>query len=97
MTDAPPGPRRLLRRWALLGALALCVAQTVADTHVHLEGHEEEACTVCAISETGHSAEIGRVDAQPTEWRRSDSFAGFSATLPPRPYEVGRPRAPPVS
>lgn len=83
--------------WALLGALALCLGQTVADTHVHVDEHEEEVCTVCAISDPGHVPEIGRLAALPTGWHRSNSLPVFSATLSPRPYETGRPRAPPIS
>lgn len=92
MSSGQPRPH-----WALLGALALCLGQTVGDTHVHLDEHEEEFCTVCAIADPGPVPEIGRLDALPTGWRRSNSLPVFSATLPPRPYETGRPRAPPIS
>ena len=92
-----PRPHRVPHRWAFLAAFTLFVGQTVADTHVHLDEHEEELCTVCAISEPGHVPEVGRVDAQPSQWHRSDSLPMYSATVSPRPYEVARPRAPPVS
>ena len=75
----------------------LCVGHSVGDAHAHLDAHEEEACTLCAISEPGHAPEVGWVDAQPSEWRWSDSLPVVSATLPPRPYEVVRSRAPPFS
>ena len=97
MTSAPPGPRRLLQQWALLAALVLCVGKSAADTHLHLDEHEEKACTLCAIFEPGHVPDTGLVDDRPVEWRRSDDVPVFSATLSPRPYEVGRPRAPPIS
>lgn len=77
--------------------MALCVVPTVADTHLHLDGQEDEVCTVCAISEPGDVADVGRVDARTSEWGRPDSFPVFSTTLSTRPYESGRPRAPPVS
>ena len=83
--------------WALLGALALCLGQAVADTHVHLDEHEDEGCTVCAISDPGFVPEIGRLPALPTGWHRSNSRPVFSATLSSRPYETARPRAPPIS
>ena len=86
-----------LRRWASLAALLLCVGHSVADTHVHLDEHEEEVCTLCAIAEPGHVREVGWVDAQPSEWFPSHRVPVVSATLSPRPYEIGRPRAPPVS
>ncbi len=97
MTSALPSPHRLLQRWTLLAGLVLCVGQSVADTHLHLDEHEEETCTLCAISETGHVLDFGCVDARSSEWRRSNSAPVFSATLAPRPYEVGHPRDPPIS
>lgn len=75
----------------------LCVGQTVAQTHVHVDEHEEEVCTFCAISEPGHVPEISRLDALPLGWRRSSTLPVSSATLSPRPYGVARSRAPPVS
>jgi len=85
------------QRWALLAALALCVGQAAADVHLHLDEHEAEACTFCAISEPGHVLDIGQVDAQPSDWQLSNSLPASSAALSRRPYEISRPRAPPVS
>ena len=82
---------------AILAALALCVGQSVADAHLHLDEQEEEVCTFCAISEPGHAPDIGQVVALPSELHRSDRLPEYSATLSPRPYEAARPRAPPVS
>ena len=95
-TTAPLGPRRVRKRWALLAALAVCVGQSVADAHLHLD-EEEEVCTFCAISEPGHVPDTGQVLALPPESRRPDRLPEYSATLSPRPYEAARPRAPPVS
>ena len=103
MTSAPPGPRGRLQYWVLLAALVFCVGQSVADTHLHLDehgghgGHGEQACTLCAIFEPGHVPDTGSVETRPSEWRRSNNVPVFSATLSPRPYEVGCPRAPPIS
>ena len=97
MTSVAAGPGRLLQRWASLAALLLCVGHSVADTHVHLDEHEEEVCTLCAVSEPGHAPEVGWDDARPSERGRSNSWPVDSATLSPRPYEVGQPRAPPPS
>ena len=97
MTSVAPRPGRLLQRWASLAALLLCVGHAVADTHVHLDEHEEEACTLCVIVEPSHVPLVGWVDARPSEWWPSNSMPVVSATLSPRPYEVGRPRAPPIS
>ena len=72
------------------------VGQTLADTHVHVDEHQAEVCTFCAISEPGYVPEISRPAALPPESRRSNSLPVFSATLSHRPYEVARPRAPPV-
>ena len=97
MASPPPGLRRALRRWALLAALALGAGQTVADAYLHYQENEEEVCALCAISEPDHLPEAGRVDARPSEWRLFTGLPVYSATLAPRPYEAGRPRAPPVS
>ncbi|MYE82870.1 MAG: hypothetical protein F4X36_13755 [Gammaproteobacteria bacterium] len=97
MTGVPSGPRRRAWRWASLAALVLCVVQAVADAHVHVDEHEEDACTVCAFSDPGHVQEVDAIRAEPSKWRRSACFPAFSAILPLRPYEPGRPRAPPVS
>ena len=96
MTRVPSRPRRVLQRWALLAALLLCVGQSVADVHLHLLEDEEEVCTLCAICEPDHVPEVGRVDARPSEARRCNGLPVYSATLSPRPFEVVRPRAPPV-
>lgn len=85
------------QRWALLAALALCVGQAAADVHLHLDEHEAEGCTLCAISEPGHVLHVGQVDAQPSDWQLSNSLPTSSAALSRRPYEISRPRAPPVS
>ena len=95
-TSAPPGPRRARQRWAVLAVLALCVGQSVADAHLHVD-EEEENCALCAISEPGYVPDIGGVVALPSEARRPDRLPEYSATLSPRPYEAARPRAPPVS
>ena len=97
MTSAPPRPHRLLPQWAWLVALALCVGQSIADTHLHLDETEEEVCTPCAISETEHVLDVGGIDARLSEWRRSNSAPVLSAITAPRPDEVGYPRAPPIS
>ena len=88
---------RLVQRWATLAALLLCVGHSVADTHVHLDEHEEEVCTLCAIFDPGHAPEVGCDGARPSERGRCNSSPFDSATLSPRPYEVGQPRAPPLS
>ena len=97
MTSAPLRPHRLLRQWALLVALMLCVGQSIANIHLHLDEHEEEVCTLCAISETEHMLDVECVDARLSEWRRSNSAPVFSAITAPRPYAIGCPRAPPIS
>ena len=95
-TSVPPGPRRARQRWTLLAVLALCVGQSVADAHLHLD-EEEEVCTLCAISEPGYVPDLGGVVALPSESRQPGRLPEYSATLSPRPYEAARPRAPPVS
>ena len=97
MTSVSARPGRLVQRWAALAALLLCVGHSVADTHVHVDEHEEEVCTLCAIFEPGHTPEAGWVDARPSDWGRSNNWTVDSATLSPRSYEVGQPRAPPLS
>ena len=97
VTIAPPRPGRLLPQVALLAALLVCVGQSIADVHLHLDEQEEEVCTLCAISEPGHVPTIGLLVALPFESRRSDHLPEYSATLSPRPYEAAQPRAPPVS
>ena len=97
MTSAPLRPHRLLQQWALLVALVLCVGHSIACIHLHLDEHEEEVCTLCAISETEHIPDVECVDAWLSEWRRSNSAPVFSAITAPRPYAIGCPRAPPIS
>lgn len=97
MTSAPPRPSRLLRRLALLAVLVLCAGQSLAAAHLHLDEHEEEDCTLCAISDLGHVPDVECVDAQRPERWRSNDVTPSSAILSPRPYEVARSRAPPVS
>lgn len=92
-----PRPRCLLQRSALLAALVLYVTLSVADVHLHLDEHEGDDCTFCAISETSHVPEIGWIDTQLYEWRWSNSTPVVSVSLSPRLYEVFRPRAPPIS
>ena len=85
-------------RFALLAALVLCVAQLVADAHLHLDGHEEEgACAICGISDPGYILDVGRADRELRAWRWTDNVPVSSATLSPRPFEVSHSRAPPVS
>ena len=93
-------PDRLLQRWASLVALLLCVGHSVADTHVHLDEHdehEEEVCTLCAIFEPGYAPDVEWDDTRPSESGRSSNWPLDSAVLPPRAYEAGQPRAPPFS
>lgn len=85
------------QRLALFAAVALFLGQSVADVHLHLDEHEEEVCTLCAISDPGHGLNVERVDGRPFEWRPTESVPVFSAILAPRPFEVSRSRAPPVS
>lgn len=88
---------RLLQRFAWLAAVVLCFGQAAADTHLHLDEIEEEVCTLCGFSDPGHLLDVGGTEGQPCAWHRTDSVPVFSATLSPRPFEVSRARAPPVS
>lgn len=97
MTSAPPIRSCLLQQLTLLAAFVMCVGHSIVDTHIHLNEHEEETCTLCVISEPGHVPQDGRIDVRPSEWQCSDSLPVVSATLCPRPYEFGHPRAPPFS
>lgn len=85
------------QRLALLAAVALFLGQSVADVHLHLDEHEEEVCTLCAVSDPGHGRDVERVDGRSSESRPTDSVPVFSAILVRRPFEVSRSRAPPVS
>ncbi len=87
----------MLQRFAWLAALVLCFGQAAADTHLHLDEIEEEICTLCGFSDPGDVLDAGCADSQPRAWRRTDSVPVYSATLSPRPFEVSRSRAPPVS
>ena len=87
----------MLQRYAWLAALVLCFGQVVDDTHLHLDEIEEEFCALCGFSDPGHVQDVGSADSQPRAWCRTNSVAVFSATLSPRPFEVSRSRAPPIS
>ena len=97
VTSAEQNSGRRLRWWISVGAMLLCVANSLADTHVHLDEHEEEVCAVCAISKPGQVSEFARLDARPSNWRRSSSLPAVSATFSTRPYKAAQPRAPPIS
>ena len=94
-TEYDIADRSLLQPWAVLAMLLLCVGHSIADAHLHLNGHDEEVCKICAISEPGQVPEIRWVEDQLPEWRPSNSVPVVSATISPRPYEFGRSRAPP--
>ena len=87
----------MLQRLALLAAVALCLGQSAADAHLHLDELEEEVCVVCGFSDPGQGLDVECVVSQPSEWRRADSVPVFSAVLVLRPFEVGRSRDPPIS
>ena len=95
--SAPFNLQRQLQCWALLATMVLCLGQTVAAAHLHFDAQEEEACTLCAIPESGRVPEVGWVDTQPPVGCRSHAVRVFSTTLAPRPYEARPSRAPPVS
>ena len=97
VTGVEPNSKRRLRWWVCVGALLLCVGNSLADTHVHLDEHEPEACALCAIFEPGHVSQVARLDARPSTWRRYSSLPVVSATLAIRPYKAAQPRAPPIS
>ena len=86
----------MLQRLALLAALAPYLGQSVADAHLHLDEHEGDVCSVCAISDPGHILDVRGAGGQPQAWHRMDSVPVFAAILSPRPFEVSRSRAPPV-
>lgn len=84
-------------RLALLAGLVLCVAQLVADAHLHLDGHEEEgACAICGISDPGYILDVEGADRESRAWRRTDNVPVSSAILSPCRFEVSRSRAPPI-
>lgn len=89
--------QRQLQRWALLAAMVLFVGQSVVNAHLHFDAEEEQACTLCAISEPGQASEVGWADAQPPVRCRTHAVPVFSTTLAPRSYEARPSRAPPVS
>ena len=97
VTGVEPSSKRRLRWWVCVGALLLCVGNSLADTHVHLDEHEPEVCALCAIPEPSHVSEVARIDARPSTWRRYSGLPVVSATLATRPYKAAQPRAPPIS
>ena len=88
---------RPLQRWVLFAAFVLYVVCSVADVHLHLDEHESEECTFCVISETSHVPDIASVNHRRIDLGWYDGIPVISATLSPRLYEVGHPRAPPIS
>ena len=97
MSKALLNRHRMPQRFAWLAALVLCFGQADADTHLHLDEFEEDVCTLCGFSDPGHVQDVGSADSQPRAWRRTNSVPVFSAILSPRPFEVSRSRAPPIS
>ena len=97
MPSAPLNLQSQLQRWALLAAMVLFVGQSVVNAHLHFDAKEEQACTICAISEPGQAPEVGWVDAQSPVRCRAHAVPVFSTTLASRPYEARPSRAPPVS
>lgn len=97
MSRALSNRHRVLQRFASLAVVVLCFGQAVADAHLHLDEIEEEVCTVCSFSDPGHILDVGGADGQPSAWHRTNSVPVSSAVLSPRPFEVSRSRAPPVS
>ena len=90
-------PHRMLQRLALLAAVALCLGQSAADSHLHLDALEEEVCVVCGFSDPGQGLDVEGVVSQPPEWCPADSVPVFAAILVLRPFEVSRSRDPPVA
>ena len=88
---------RMLQRLALLAAMALCLGQSAADAHLHLDELEDEACIVCGFSDPGQGLDVEGVDGVPSEWCPADSVPLFSTLLVSRQFEVSRSRDPPVS
>lgn len=87
----------MLQRLALLAAMAMCLGQSAADVHLHLDEHEDEACIVCGFSDPGQGLDVEGVDGVPSEWRPADSVPLFSTFLVSRQFEVSRSRDPPIS
>lgn len=96
-TIKEPTTRRLVQRWALLGAFVLYVGHVGAGVHLHVYEHEEGDCTFCAISETSHVPEGGWVNTQLSERCRSESLPVIPTSLSPHSHAVGHPRAPPIA
>lgn len=96
MSRAPLIRHLMLQRLALLGAFVLYLGQSVADAHLHFDEHEEDVCSVCAISDPGHILDVRGTDGQSQPWHRVDSVLVFSIILSPSPFEVSRSRAPPA-
>ena len=86
----------MLQRLTSLAVLVLCIGQSAADVHLHLDEHEDEVCTLCAISDPGHILDLRGADGESWAWRRVGKVPVFSALLAPRLFEVSRSRAPPV-
>ena len=97
MSSAPFNLQRQLQCWTLLATMVLCLGQTIAAAHLHFDAQKEEACTLCAIPESGRVPEVGWVDTEPPVGCRAQAVPVFSTTLAPRPYEARPSRAPPVS
>ncbi|MCY4128495.1 MAG: hypothetical protein OXG15_04545 [Gammaproteobacteria bacterium] len=86
-----------MRRLTFFVALILCVGQTFADSHLHVDEHEEGECTVCAIVETGFVLEIVRPNNPSSRWRSVNNASTYSVTFSERPYALHWSRAPPIS
>lgn len=97
MSGAPANLQRPLLRLALLTAVALCFGQSVAVTHLHLDAPQEQACTLCAISEPGQVSAVGQSGAGPLMPFQTHAVTVFSTALAARPYESRPSRAPPLS
>ena len=97
MSSAPPNLQRPLLRWALLAAVVLCFGQSVGAAHLHLDAPQEDACTLCAISEPGQVSEVGQVRARTLMPFRTHAVPVFPTALAARLYEAPPSRAPPVS
>ena len=86
-----------MRRFTCFVALVFCVVQVIADTHLHLEEHDEGDCTVCAIVEPGSVVEISRPYIQIWRWHLVEGSPTYVVALPARPYALDWSRAPPIS
>ena len=97
MPSAPLKPHRLLRHGIWHIALVLLVGHSTADKHLHLDEQEEEVCTFCAISDEVHDWDPVYVGARLSEWRSFNDAPVLLAISHRRQYEIGYPRAPPIS